>query len=133
MFELGKVLSFFMSLLSLYPIVGSAFFVPGTHWEDRLTMSFVKIAIAACICFASGLFFCQPPEGDMIPGVKHPELEKPLIDRLVQTLPVRMFFWTLAGVIVLFFASWYLEEYFVPVMWRNQPHDMGTILFLIRR
>lgn len=116
MFEIGKALSFFVSILSLYPIVGSAFFVPGTHWEDRLAMSLVKIAFAGCVCFASGLFFCKSsPAG------------KALTERLMQTLPVRMFFWTVAGVAVLFFVSWYIEEYYVPLMWRNQPHDLGLV------
>ncbi len=40
--EIGKALSFILSLLSLYPIVLSAFFVPGTHWEERLSLSLVK-------------------------------------------------------------------------------------------
>jgi hypothetical protein len=131
-FELGKALSFFLSIFSLFPIVGAAFFAPGTRLEDRLTMSLLKVALAGCVCFASGLFFCQPSPAGKIPGVKNPEEEKPLTDRLVQTLPVRMFFWTMVGVIVLFFASWYLEEYYVPLMWRNQPHDMGMLLRLYR-
>lgn len=120
MFELGKALSFFLSLLSLYPIVVSAFFVPGTHWEDRLVLSLVKIAFAACICFGSGFFFLRSASAG-----------KDVIDRLMQTLPVQMFFWTLGGVILLFILSWYLEEYFVPLMWRNQPHDMGMVMRLI--
>jgi len=132
-FEIGKALSFFLSILSLYPIVGSAFFVPGTRWQDRLTMSLLKIAMAGCICFASGLFFCQPSPAARIPGVKLPELEKPLTDRLMRTLPVKMFFWTLAGVAVLFFVSWYIEEYFVPLMWRNQPHEIGLVLNILPR
>jgi hypothetical protein len=132
-FEVGKTLSFFLSLLSLYPIVGSAFFVPGTRWEDRLTMSLLKIAMAGCICFASGLFFCQPSSADKIPGVKHPDLEKPLTDRLLQTMPVRMFFWTLGGVALMFLASWYIEQYYVPLMWRNQPHEIGMLLNLLAR
>ena len=121
MFELGKILSFFLSILSLYPIVGSAFFVPGTHWEQRIVMTLVKIAFAGCVCFASGMFFLPPPASDRIPGVRHPELDRPLTDRLLETMPVRMFLWTLAGVVVLFALSWYIEEYFVPLLWRNQP------------
>jgi len=132
MFELGKTLSFFLSILSLFPIFGSAFFVPGARWQERLTMSLLKIAMAGCACFASGLFFCQPSPTSRIPGVKDPDFEKPLTDRLIHTLPVRMFFWTLAGVALLFLASWYIEEYYVPLMWRNQPHEFGLVLNLLR-
>jgi hypothetical protein len=113
MFELGKILSFFLGMLSLLPVLVSAFFEPGSHWEDRLVMSLIKVAFAACACFGSGLFFLKPASA----GV-------PLTDRLLQTLPVRMFFWALGVVVVMFFLSWYLEEYFVPLMWRNQPHEM---------
>lgn len=116
--EIGKTLSFILSLLSLYPIVLSAFFVPGTHWEDRLSLALVKIAMAGCICFASGLFFCHPPGADR-KG-----------EPLMRTLPVQIFLWTVAGVAVLFVLSWYLETYYVPLLWRNQPRDMGLFRFL---
>ena len=107
--EIGKALSFILSLLSLYPIVLSAFFVPGTHWEERLSLSLVKVAMAGCICFASGLFFYRPPR----PGRAG--------EPLMRTLPVQMFLWTVLGVAVLFVLSWYLETYYVPLLWRNQP------------
>ena len=109
--EILRPVSLFLSILSLYPVVFSAFFVPGTHWEERLTMSLVKIALSACVCFASGFLFCPAPS----PG-------RSLEDRLLSTLPVQLFCWTLGGVIVLFFAAWYLEEYYVPLLWRNQPY-----------
>ncbi|MGH9599592.1 MAG: hypothetical protein ACRD27_06985, partial [Terracidiphilus sp.] len=55
--ELGKVLSFFLSILSLCEVMMGAFFVPGTRWEDRLAATLLRIAFAGCICFASGIFF----------------------------------------------------------------------------
>lgn len=113
--EIGKTVSFFLSILSLYLVVMSAFFVPGSRWEDRLSLSLVKIALAGCICFASGLFFLPAPAAG-----------KSLTDRLMETLPVRMFFWTLLGVVLLFALSWYLDVYFVPLMWRNQPYEIGV-------
>jgi hypothetical protein len=105
--EMGKALSFFMSILSLYALLTSAFLVPGSHWDERLEGALARIALAACICFASGFLFSvsakpEPP--------------------VTRTLPVKMFFWALAGMAVLFFLSWYLEEYYVPMLWRNQPH-----------
>ncbi len=114
--EIGRALSFLLSILSLFPIVLNAFFVPGTHWEERLSLSLVKIALAGCVCFASGLFFYRPPRaGD--PG-----------EPLMRTLPVRMFLWTLLGVAVMFVLSWYLETYYVPLLWRNQPREIAMLL-----
>jgi hypothetical protein len=108
--ELGKALSFLISILSLYPVALSAFFVPGSRWQERLTMSLLRIAFAACACFASGLLFS-------LPSPANPETGQ----SLMSTLPVRMFFWALMGMTVLFVLSWYLEEYYVPLLWRNQP------------
>ena len=116
LFEIGKALSFMLSILSLYPLLVSAFFEPGVHWRERLAMSLLRIGLAASVCSASGLFFYRPAKpGD--PGLP-----------LTQTLPVRMFFWTLLGVAVMFVLSWYLEAYFVPLLWRNQPRQIASIL-----
>jgi hypothetical protein len=105
--EIGKAVSFIMSILSLCALLASAFFVPGSRWEERLIGSLLRIVLAGCICFASGLVFRT---------AEH--LEGPV----TQTLPVKLFFWALAGMTVLFVLSWYLEEYYVPLLWRNQPH-----------
>ena len=110
MFEIGRILSFFLSVLLLFPVMASAFFVPGSHWKQRLVLTIVKVAFAGCASFLSGCFFLKPRrEGEA------------LIDRLLETFPVRMFFWTMGAVMLLFVLSWYFEEYFVPLLWRNQP------------
>lgn len=105
--EIGKAVSFLMSILSLCALLESAFFVPASRWEDRLVGSLLRIALAGCVCFASGLVFRS---------AEHAE------EPVTQTLPVKLYFWALAGMTVLFFLSWYLEEYYIPLIWRNQPH-----------
>jgi hypothetical protein len=105
--EVGKAVSFLVSILSLCALLESAFFVPGSRWEERLVGSLLRIALAGCVCFASGLLFRS---------AEH--VEGPV----TRTLPVRLYFWALAGMTVLFVLSWYLEEYYVPLIWRNQPH-----------
>jgi hypothetical protein len=37
--ELLKPASFLFSILSLYPVMMNAFFVPGTRWEERLELA----------------------------------------------------------------------------------------------
>ena len=109
--EIGKALSFFMSILSLCALMASAFFVPGSRWEERLFGSLLRIALAGCVCFASGLIFQWA--GRSVEHVDAP---------VMWTLPVKLYFWALTGMAVLFVLSWYLEEYYVPLLWRNQPH-----------
>ena len=105
--DLGRLLSFALSILSLYALLGSAFFLIATTWEERLVLSISRIGLAACVCFASGLLFRYSSK---------PEVP------LSRTLPVRLFFWTIFGVAILFCVSWYLGAYYVPLLWRNQPH-----------
>lgn len=105
--DLGRVVSLALSILSLYALLGGAFFVPGTHWEDRLILSFARIVLAACVCFASGILFRSST---------NPEVP------LMRTLPVRLFFWTLLGLALLFILSWYIDVYYMPYFWRNLPH-----------
>ncbi|HMD41493.1 MAG TPA: hypothetical protein VKH45_00335 [Candidatus Acidoferrum sp.] len=105
--EFGRAVSFALSILSLYTLLDSAFFVLGTTWEERLILSTARIGLAGCVCFASGLLFRHST---------NPEVP------LTQTLPVRLFFWTLFGVALLFALSWYLDVYYLPLLQRNQPH-----------
>lgn len=108
--DIAKALSFFLSILSLCPVVLSAFFVPGSRWEERLAMALAKVGLAGCVCFLSGLLFAKPWRMEGEPG-----------EHLLATLPVRLFLWTILGVAILFALSWYLEEFYMPYIWRNQP------------
>jgi hypothetical protein len=110
--DLGKALSFLLSLLSLYPLLFTAFFVPGTHWQDRLLLSIDKAALAAFCCFVSGILFSLS------------EHHSPTLSarEVLATLPVRLYFLALGGMALLFVASWYLETYYVPLLWKNLPH-----------
>ncbi len=103
--ELARPLSFFLSMLSLFPVLSSAFFVPGSRWEDRLEMALVRVALAACICFSSGLLYAWHPR--TVPAAAEP---------LLSTLPVRLFYWTIAGMAILFAITWWLDTYYVPLL-----------------
>jgi hypothetical protein len=64
------------------------------------------VVLAACISLASGLAFRYST---------YPKVH------LLKTLPVRLFLWTLFGAMLLFPVAWYLDVYYVPLLWRNQP------------
>ena len=96
--ELGKAVAFLLSILSLYWVAISAFFVPGSRWEERLYFAAARVLIAACVCFASGLLFTWPVKSN-------PDRDVPLMS----TLPVKLFLWGMTGLVVLFAATWYLR------------------------
>lgn len=108
--EFGRILSFFLSILALCEAMISAFFIPGVGWQQRLAASALRVAVAGCICFASGILFTMTARAH---GAHNPTL--------LSTFPVRLFFWTLLGMAILFALAWYLDAYYVPLLWRNQP------------
>jgi hypothetical protein len=99
MLELAKAVSFLICILTLYWAAISAFFVPGSQWEDRLWVALFKLLAAAAICFYSGMLFSWPSKTNPT-----------AYQRLIATMPVRMFFCALAGIAVLFVLSWYISE-----------------------
>jgi hypothetical protein len=112
MIPLAKFAALTLSILSLCALMGHAFFVPGAAWEDRLIDGLGMLGLAAAICFASGLIF-------EIPDRKFDSAPAP---HLTQTLPVRLFFWAAALMVVIFLVSWFLAVDFVPMIWKNQPY-----------
>ncbi|HEX4065354.1 MAG TPA: hypothetical protein VHZ09_04965 [Acidobacteriaceae bacterium] len=112
MLQIAKLVSLALSILSLYLLLGHAFFVPGSPWMDRLIDGLSMLGLAASVCFAAGLIF-EIPDRKFDP-------EPPL--PLTRTLPVRLFFWAAGLMAVLFVVSWFLAVDFVPMIWKNQPY-----------
>jgi len=110
LFDLAKALSFFVSMLALYPVVMGAFFVPASHWQDRLLLALARIGLAGCLALVSGILFARPWQFADRAG-----------HRLLAALPVRLYLWTVFGVAVLFLLSWFLEQFYVPYLWKNLP------------
>lgn len=110
--ELAKVVALILTILSIYALLVSVFFVPGSPWQQRLLTSIETLAMTGCVCFASGLLFSITSQSVNGQG----EL------RVTRTLPVQLFFWSLGGVVLMFLLSRYLEVYYVPFIWKNQPY-----------
>jgi cation transport ATPase len=104
--DLTRAASFFLCIVTLYWVTISAFFVPGTSLQDRLTTALLRVALAACVSFLSGLLFSR--------NYRQPH------QAITSTLPVQLFFWALAGIAVLFLSSWYLATYPCSI---NISHD----------
>ncbi len=104
--DLGRAFTFLLSILSLYALIDTAFFLTATTWQQRLMASITRVVLAASISYASGLLFHRKTN----PNIP-----------ISRTLPVRIFLWTLSAVIVLFTLAWLLDAYYVPLLWKNQP------------
>jgi hypothetical protein len=109
--EFARTLSFFVSMLALYPVVAGAFFVPGSHWQDRLILALARMGLAGCLALMSGILFAKPWAHQDDAG-----------RRLMAALPVRIYLWTILGVAIMFLLSWYLEEFYVPYLWKSLPY-----------
>jgi len=98
--DLARAVSFLLSIVTLSWAALGAFFVPGSHWQDRLTLASLRLAVAACMSLFSGLLFSWRS------GTRR-TLHQPL----TSTLPVQLFFWAVAAIVILFIGSWYLASY----------------------
>ena len=110
--ELAKVAALILTILSIYALLVSAFFVPGSPWHQRLLTSVETLAMTGCVCFASGLLFrltTHSANGRQEPPV-------------TRTLPVQLFFWAVGATVLMFLLSRYLEVYYIPTIWKNQPY-----------
>jgi hypothetical protein len=105
--ELAKAVALILSIISLYALLGSAFFIPGVPWQTRLVTSIETLAMAGCVCFASGFLFSITASSE------------PPVNR---TLPVQLFWWTLGGTVLMFALSRYLEVFYIPLIWKNLPY-----------
>jgi hypothetical protein len=110
--ELAKLAALILTIISIYALLGSAFFVPGSPWQQRLLTSVETLAMTGCVCFASGLLFRLTTQS--VSGQKEPPVTR--------TLPVQLFFWSLGATALMFLLSRYLEVYYIPTIWKNQPY-----------
>ena len=112
MIQIARFFALLLSILSLCALMGHAFFVPGAGWQDRLFDGLGMLGLAGSVCFAGGLIF-EIPEHKFDPEPAPP---------LMHTLPVRLFFWAVGLMAVIFVLSWFLAVDFVPLIWKNQPY-----------
>lgn len=98
--DLFKAISFFLDIVLLYAVAISAFFVPGSGWEERLDLALARLALAAAACLSSGLLFSMTTPS-----------RSWTIRSFLTTLPVQLFFWGLSAITLLFISGWYLDSY----------------------
>jgi hypothetical protein len=96
-----KPVALLLSILSLYGVFHTAFLLPALSLEDRLRASLLTLALAACIALLSGLLFQETDDPAHASS------------SLIATLPIQLFLWTTAAIVVLFAVSWYLETYVI--------------------
>jgi hypothetical protein len=97
--DLLKAISFFLDIVLLYGVAISAFFVPGSGWQERLDAALVRLGLAACACLLSGLLFNWPARA------------LPSFRSLVSTMPVQLLFWGAGAIAILFVSAWYFDSY----------------------
>jgi hypothetical protein len=102
--ELARPVALLFSILSLLGVFHSAFLEPTGDVEQRLVGSVGPLLLAAGIAFVGGLTFQARWRTG---GNGRSEYVVPLIE----TFPVRIFCWSVAGMAVLFLLSWYIEAH----------------------
>ena len=99
--EIAKPIALMLCMVSLYAVFHTAFLIPASDVFQRIWDSLPLLALSAGISLIGGaIFYETTPE---------PSAEK---RRFSATLPIRVFCWTTAAMLVFFIASWYLENYY---------------------
>ncbi|WP_263383924.1 hypothetical protein [Granulicella arctica] len=117
--DIAKPVALLLSILSLFSVFHAAFLVTATTVNDRIDDSLFRLAFAAGIAIISGLLFREAErdyearfdaEFNAFFGTTTAPAPAP---SLAKTLPVRVFCWATAAMIILFAVSWYIETYVV--------------------
>ncbi len=98
MTEIAKPFTLVFCILSLYGVFYTAFLDPTIVLHERIYTSLQLLLLAAGICLVSGLIFREGESGLPTPP-------------LISTLPVQMFCWSSASMLVLFLVSWFLQSH----------------------
>jgi len=98
--EVAKPVTLVFCILSLYAVFNAAFLGLSIDMDQRVCDSLDRLAMAAAISGISGLMFCDARDR-----------QAPRLRRFMTTLPVQMFCWASAVMLVLFVVSWYLETH----------------------
>jgi cation transport ATPase len=99
--ELARPVTLIASILSLLAVFHAAFLNPGSRIEDRIYDALLLLFIAAAVSAIGGIVFRQN---------SYLQRPRPL---LLDTLPMQLFAWAAAIMLVLFLLSWYLELNFI--------------------
>jgi hypothetical protein len=107
--DLSKAASFLLSILSLLHLAARAFFYPEPYWRDRLILALPSLALATAICLVAGLLFRWPAR-------YNPDANQPLAD----TLPMRLYFWTIPTLALLFTLCCY-------ILWQRECSNAWSV------
>ena len=97
LFEIAKPVTFICCIVALYALFYAAFLNPADNLEQRVYDSLGLLVLAAAESLISGLIFREAAHN------------RPT--RLAATLPVQMFCWASAAMLLLFVVSWYWESH----------------------
>ncbi len=115
--DLLKPVSLLLSILSLLGVFHAAFLVPASTFEDRMLNGLLLLVVAAAISAVAGLLFREAEieaearfdaEFKAWFGAHTPPTPAPALG---DTLPVQVFCWSAAIMLILFAVSWYIETY----------------------
>jgi hypothetical protein len=99
--DLAKPVALLLCIFSLYAVFHAAFLTPGIDYSQKISIALLRLAVAASISLVSGLIFRDShPSSGPTPSC-------------FDTLPVQLFGCALAGMVLLFVVSWYLETHVI--------------------
>ena len=116
--EIAQPVAFLLSLLSLYTVFHAAFLTTATTLADRAQDGLLHLAFAAAFTILAGLLFREADlraeaqfDAEFHAHFGGSPSPAPTSTPFSQTLPVRLFCWATALMLLLFAVSWYIETF----------------------
>jgi hypothetical protein len=96
--EAAKPVALVLCMAALCGVFSAAFLEPLSNAEPATGDMLALLGLAAGICLASGMLFCDGVDGT--PGA------------VMRTLPMQMFLWSAGVMVTMYLTSGYLETHF---------------------
>ena len=100
--ELVKFASLLLGILSLDAVLHIAFFEPGSSFRQQLLPALEMLLLSGAISLAGGSIF----------SLREEETARRHIP-VLQTLPMKIFWWGAGLISLLFAGAWYVQRYVV--------------------
>jgi hypothetical protein len=118
--ELARPVSLLACIFSLLAVFHAAFLGSETDIRQRILDVLAMLMMAFAISLASGLIMTQRRRADsglhLVWPVTRTNAEVDFnFDRVIESFPMRVFYWAVGLMAALFLAAWFIETYCIPL------------------
>jgi hypothetical protein len=118
--ELAKPMSLLASIVSLLAVFHAAFLGSETDLRQRIFDALAMLVVAFAVSRASGLTFTRERRVSaglhlVWPTSRYRAQPEFSFQNVIESFPMRIFYWAVGLMTTLFLAAWFIETYCIPL------------------